>query len=183
MNRPPIIGLLRFSTLPLYAQAQQPDVAKLKADAQKVVSIIGGDKAKIQTYCQINHLGEQIGEANEEQDKKKVEALSRKVSELEKQLGPEYAALVNGLKEVDPNSPEGDEISSILENTRRLLSGLTAIVQAPKKAEIRAPGGIANRGPKSASKNRLRSKRKTLQPSSISRPPRLTRCLPPLRLN
>jgi len=165
MNRPPIIGLLRFSTLPLYAQAQQPDVAKLKADAQKVVSIIGGDKAKIQTYCQINHLGERI------------------VSELEKQLGPEYAALVNGLKEVDPNSPEGDEISSILENTRRLLSGLTAIVQAPKKAEIRAPGGIANRGPKSASKNRLRSKRKTLQPSSISRPPRLTRCLPPLRLN
>ena len=183
MNRPPIIGLLRFSTLPLYAQAQQPDVAKLKADAQKVVSIIGGDKATSQTYCQINHLGEQIGEANEEQDKKKVEALSKKVSELEKKLGPEYAALVNSLKEVDPNSPEGDEISSILENTRRLLSGLTAIVQAPKKAEIRAPGGIANRGPKSASKNRLRSKRKTLQPSSISRPPRLTRCLPPLRLN
>src|SRR6516162_5497474 len=115
--------------------------------------------------------------------KRKLRRCPGKVSESEKQLGPEYAALVNGLKEVDPNSPEGDEISSILENTRRLLSGLTAIVQAPKKAEIRAPGGIANRGPKSASKNRLRSKRKTLQPSSISRPPRLTRCLPPLRLN
>jgi len=63
--------------VPLYAHAQQPDMVKLKADAQKVVSIIGGDKAKSQTYCQINHLGEQIGEANEEQDKKKVEALSR----------------------------------------------------------------------------------------------------------
>jgi hypothetical protein len=30
--------------MPLCAQAQQPDAAKLKADAQKVVSIISGDK-------------------------------------------------------------------------------------------------------------------------------------------
>ena len=45
---------------------------------------------------------------------RKAEALSRKVSELEKKLGPEYVALV-GLKDVDPNSPEGAEISSILE--------------------------------------------------------------------
>ena len=89
-------------------------MAKLKADAQKVVSIISGDKAKTQAYCEINDLGGQIGEANEDQDNKKAEALSRKVSELEKKLGPEYVALV-GLKDVDPNSPEGAEISSILE--------------------------------------------------------------------
>jgi hypothetical protein len=37
------------------------------------------------------------------------------VIELEKNLGPEYVALINGLKDVDPNSPEGTEISSILE--------------------------------------------------------------------
>ena len=110
-----IVAILVMATLPLYAQAQQPDMAKLKADAQKVVSIISGDKAKTQTYCQINNLGEQIGEANEEQDNKKAEALSQKVIELEKNLGPEYVALVNGLKDVDPNSPEGAEISSILE--------------------------------------------------------------------
>jgi hypothetical protein len=115
MNQLLIVVVLTLSTPSLYAQGAQPDSAKLKADAQKVVSIIKGDKTKTQTYCQINYLGEQIGEANEEQDKKKVEALSRKVSELEKKLGPEYVALVNGLKDVDPNSPEGDEISSILE--------------------------------------------------------------------
>jgi hypothetical protein len=67
------------------------------------------------SYCQINYLGEQIGEANEEQDNRKAEALSQKVSELEKKLGPEYVALANGLKDVDPNSPEGAEISSILQ--------------------------------------------------------------------
>jgi hypothetical protein len=115
MNRLLIVAILLTSTATMFAQGQQPDVAKLKADAQKVVSIISGDKAKTQTYCQINDLGGQIGEANEEQDNKKTEALSRKVSELEKKLGPEYVALVNGLKDVDPNSPEGAEISSILE--------------------------------------------------------------------
>ena len=110
-----IVAILIISRAPLYAQGEQPNIAKLKADAQKVVSIISGDKAKTQTYCQINNLGEQIGEANEEQDNKKAEALSQKVIELEKNLGPEYVALVNGLKDVDPNSPEGAEISSILE--------------------------------------------------------------------
>ena len=50
MNRLLIVAILIISTLPLYAQGQQPDVAKLKADAQKVVSIISGDKAKTQTY-------------------------------------------------------------------------------------------------------------------------------------
>jgi hypothetical protein len=115
MNRLLIVSILLISAVPEYAQGQQPNMAKLKADAQKVVSIIGGDKAKTQTYCQINDLGGQIGEAGEEQDNKKTEALSRKVSELEKKLGPEYVALVDGLKDVDPNSPEGVEISSILE--------------------------------------------------------------------
>jgi hypothetical protein len=115
MNRLLIVAILIISRAPLYAQGEQPNIAKLKADAQKVVSIISGDKAKTQTYRQINNLGEQIGEANEEQDNKKAEALSQKVIELEKNLGPEYVALINGLKDVDPNSPEGTEISSILE--------------------------------------------------------------------
>ena len=53
MYRLLIVGILIISTMPLCAQAQQPDAAKLKADAQKVVSIISGDKAKTQTYCQI----------------------------------------------------------------------------------------------------------------------------------
>jgi len=52
----------------LDAQAQQPDVAKLRADAQKVVSVIKGDKAKTQAYCQINDLDDQIGEAERQKD-------------------------------------------------------------------------------------------------------------------
>ena len=41
---------LVLNTMPLFAQGQQPNVAKLKADAQKVVTIISSDTAKFHTY-------------------------------------------------------------------------------------------------------------------------------------
>jgi hypothetical protein len=109
-----VVAILVIPTVPLYAQGQEPNVAKLKADAQKVVSIIKGDKAKTRAYCQINELAEQIGEAQQEKDSKKAEELSRQVMELEIKLGPDYLTLANGLKDVDPNSPQAKEIDSIL---------------------------------------------------------------------
>ena len=115
MKRLLIVGILLISTAPLYAQLQQQNIAKLKADAQKVVSIIKGDKAKMQTFCQINDLGDQIGEADEQKDRKKAEALAQKMNELEKQMGPEYLALVEATKDLDPNSNEGQEIESLFE--------------------------------------------------------------------
>jgi hypothetical protein len=114
MKRPLIVAISLICAAPLYAQDQQPDTANLKADAQKLVSIIRGDKAKTQVYCEINDLGEQIGEADQRMDDNKADALSRQVTELEKKLGPEYFVLANHLTHVDPNSPEGREIDSIL---------------------------------------------------------------------
>ena len=114
MNWLLIVAILVICTVPLYAQGQQPDAAKLKEDAQKVVGIIKGDKAKTEAYCQINKLAEQIGEADQEKASKKAEALSRQIFELEIKMGPEYIALANGLKDIDPNSPQGQEINSIL---------------------------------------------------------------------
>jgi hypothetical protein len=114
MNRLLFLGLFLASSTPLYAQGAQPDAAKLKADAQRVLSIIKGDKAKTAAYCQINELAEQIGEAQQEKDSKKAEELSRQVMELEIKLGPDYLTLANGLKDLDPNSPQAKEIDSIL---------------------------------------------------------------------
>jgi hypothetical protein len=114
MKTPLIVATSLICAAPLYAQDQQPNTAKLKADAQRVVSIIQSDKAKTQVYCEINDLGEQIGDADQRMDDGKAEALSRQVTELEKKLGPEYLALANDLNNVDPNSPEGREIDSIL---------------------------------------------------------------------
>jgi hypothetical protein len=114
MKTPLTFAISLICAAPLYAQDQQPNTAKLKADAQRVVSIIKGDKARAQVYCEINDLGEEIGEADQRMDDNKAEALSRQVTELEKKLGPEYFALANALNNVDPNSPEGRDIESIL---------------------------------------------------------------------
>ena len=88
MNKTLIVSILLIAEAPIYAQDQQSTAIKLKADAQKVVSIIKGDKAKTQVYCEINDLGEQIGEADQKKDDKNAEALSQQVTELEKNWVP-----------------------------------------------------------------------------------------------
>ncbi|MGA7737514.1 MAG: hypothetical protein WCB22_19015, partial [Pseudolabrys sp.] len=108
MNLKRIVAILLIVALPLCAQAQKSTAAKVtKADVQKVVKIISGDKAKVQTYCDIGKLNEQIEEANEKKDIKKTEELSQQIDALGKKLGPEYAALMDGLQEVDPESEDG----------------------------------------------------------------------------
>ena len=112
MNRVLIVGILIISTAPLYAQGAQPDTAKLRADAQKVVSIISSDKAKTQTFCQMVIVGKQIDESIQEKDNKKAAELAQNLNDLEKNLGPEYVALVDALRNTDLNSKEAQEIIS-----------------------------------------------------------------------
>jgi len=56
MNRLLIVAILIIYAVPLHVQAQHADLAKLKADAQRIVRVIGGDRAKTQAYCQIHSL-------------------------------------------------------------------------------------------------------------------------------
>jgi ABC-type transporter Mla subunit MlaD len=114
MNRLLIFGTLLISTVPLCAQGPQPNIAKLKADARNLVGIIGSDKTKTQTYCQIDDLSEQLLQAVQEKDRKKANALAEKIAELNKKMGPEFAALIDIEKHVDLNSRDGQEIGSIV---------------------------------------------------------------------
>jgi len=106
-----IVATLLISTAPLYAQPQQQNVAKLKADARNLVGIIGSDKTKTQTYCQIL---DSIAQLDREKDSKKANALSQKIDQLQKQLGPEFLAVTSGLRHLDLNSPDGREIILII---------------------------------------------------------------------
>src|SRR5450759_4251178 len=105
MNLKLIAAILVIAAVPVCAQAQKPSAANVtKADAQKVVKMISGDKAKTQTYCDMAKLGEQIEQANEKKDTKKADELSQKMDELSAKLGPEYAALMDGMQDMDANS-------------------------------------------------------------------------------
>jgi hypothetical protein len=117
MNRLLMSLFLLASTVPLYAQAQQPNAAKFKADAQKVVSIISRDKLKAQTYCEIAELNDQI---DQEGNPAKAEELSQKIDNLEGKLGPDFMALVHRLSDIDPDSRDAQEIRSVIETLNDL---------------------------------------------------------------
>jgi hypothetical protein len=91
LNRLLIAAIFVISTAPLYAQRQQQNVAKLKADARNLVGIIGSDKTKTLTYCQIHELSEQLILAVDENDRKKANALAEKIAECLKKWVPNLA--------------------------------------------------------------------------------------------
>lgn len=103
-------AILLIAAGPVYAQVKSaPRVSK--DDAHNVATIISGDKAKTKAYCDIQKLGEQMDQAYENRNLKLVDELSEKIEKLEKNLGPEYAALVDGLEQLDPERDQlGGEI-------------------------------------------------------------------------
>jgi len=98
------------------AQGQQPSADQLKAHARNTVKIIGGDKQKIETYCELNDLTNQFDQAVEEKDTKKAGEVSQKGEELLRKLGPEFAALADGINGVNLSYQDTREIGSIIGN-------------------------------------------------------------------
>jgi hypothetical protein len=87
------------------------------------VTIISGDKAKIQSYCEIQTLGEQMERAYEKRNLELVDELLQKIETMEKTLGPEYVALMEGLDLVDPEKDKlGAEMLSIVASLDRLCT-------------------------------------------------------------
>jgi hypothetical protein len=109
------VAIAAIAALTVGAQAQPKPKKVTKADAQKVVALISADKAKTQIYCDMAKLGEQIDQADQKKDSKKVEELGTKMDEMTQKLGPEYAALMDGLQGMDPESKEGKDIGAVLD--------------------------------------------------------------------
>jgi mevalonate kinase len=118
VNLKSIFAILVIVAAPVCAQAQKPT----RADAQRVFEIITGDEAKTQVFCDIGKLGDQMEQANKEGDSKKVEELTLKAEELGRELGPEYATLMNGIQDVDPDSEDGQQISATLQALDKLCA-------------------------------------------------------------
>jgi hypothetical protein len=84
------------------------------ADAQKVVEMISTDVVKLQTYCEIGKLEDEMANAEEANDVKVIEALISKSEALAQQIGPEYLKLVEGLELIDPKSTEAEKFAAVL---------------------------------------------------------------------
>ena len=105
MNLKLNVAILLIAAVPAYAQAQNRTIpTATKSDAHKVATIIRSDKAKTQTYCEINKVSDQMNQAYGKNDKKTVDELSQKIERLEKILCPEYIALMDGLQKLGPEN-------------------------------------------------------------------------------
>jgi len=127
MNVKLIIAVAALAALPALAQAQQkgaPPPAKAapaakapsKAEVQKVVNQIKGDKTKLDSYCQIGKLGDQAQAAAEKKDQKKMEDINKQVDALSQKVGPDYVKLMGTMEEVDPDSKEGKELIALFDS-------------------------------------------------------------------
>ena len=119
MNLKLLVVATLFVAVPLvaFAQKDEPTDQSPKptlADAQKVVEMISTDTVKLQTYCEIGKLEDEMANAEETNDTKAVEALISKTEALAQQIGPEYVKLLEGLELIDPKSPEGEKFAAVL---------------------------------------------------------------------
>ena len=107
-----IVTILVVAAVPVCAQAQKQSAAVTKRDAQKVVRIIGGDKAKTRPYCDMVKLGEQIEQANDKKDNKTVDELSEEIGRATK-TGSRICR-INGWASEQVRSPK--ELVAVLDN-------------------------------------------------------------------
>jgi hypothetical protein len=118
MNLKLVLVVTLIAARPLVAFAQKDDpvdhVPKLSIqDAQKVAQTISNDKIKLQAYCEIGKLQEELEKAEEKNETKAIDALGAKIDNLQQQVGPEYARIMDGLEQVDPNSSEGQKFAAV----------------------------------------------------------------------
>jgi hypothetical protein len=118
MNLKLLVAVTLFAAIPVAASAQSDAPANKVpkptiADAQKLAQLVSGDKAKLQAYCDIGKLQDQMEKAEQKNDTKALDALGAKADALAQQIGPEYSKVMDGLEEVDPNSAEGKQYTAV----------------------------------------------------------------------
>ena len=117
-----VFAVAALAALPVLAQAQQkggpPPAAKppTKADVQKVVNQIKGDKTKLDAYCQIAKLGDQMQAAAEKKDQKKMDDLNKQADALGQKIGPDYIKVTAAMEDVDPDSKDGKDLMALFDS-------------------------------------------------------------------
>ena len=119
MNLKLIVAFSMIAAVPGWAQAQEPR-AITNAEAQNLIETISGDEAKTQAYCDIIKLGDQIEQAEQKEDN--TDELYRQRDELAEKLGSGFVTLMNGLRDVDPNSEVGQANGAIMQATIETLN-------------------------------------------------------------
>jgi hypothetical protein len=120
-----VLAVCAFAAIPALAQAQPggppPNAPKpTKAEIQKVVQTISGDKTKSQQYCEIGKLNQRMAEADQKNDTKTLETLGRQADDIAQKLGPEFIKFMDALDAVDDKTSEGKDLIAAVETLDKL---------------------------------------------------------------
>ena len=103
-------ALLAALSSPAFAQDKgQAPAPATKAEVQKLVDAVKGDKAKLEAFCKAMKLDEEAAAASEKNDQKKVEELSKQMDEAGKKVSPDFDKIMSGLDE--NTSPLVEEVA------------------------------------------------------------------------
>jgi hypothetical protein len=104
----------RMAPPPGPPQQQQAAPKPTEAQVQKVVATISADKTKMDSYCKLAKLQQQMSTLDEKKDAKKMQALAQQADGEAQKLGPDFEKMMDGLEQVDENSAEGKKFAAIL---------------------------------------------------------------------
>lgn len=93
------VAIMAALSAPAFAQQEKAPPPASKADVQKLVDTIKGDKGKMAQFCQVMKLDEQAAAASEKNDQKKVDELSKQEDELGQKISPDFDKVMSGLGE------------------------------------------------------------------------------------
>ena len=82
------VAVIAALTAPAFAAEEKAPPPASKADVQKLVDTIKGDKAKLAQFCEVMKLDEQAAAASEKNDQKKVEEISKQEEEARQKDQP-----------------------------------------------------------------------------------------------
>jgi hypothetical protein len=85
-----------------------------EAQVRRVVQVVSADKAKLDVYCKVVKLQQQMGTLDEKKDMKKLQDLGNQADAEAQKLGPEFGQVMEGLEQIDENSAEGKKFAAIL---------------------------------------------------------------------
>src|SRR5215471_12342678 len=116
MFRNTLIGVAIFAGTTVAAVGQEEPTNQTQrptlADVQHLAERIGGDKSKLSAYCELGKLHDETRQAVQYNDTNAIAAVAAKTDDFERQLGPEYDEVLNGLDQIDFSSDEGRQIAA-----------------------------------------------------------------------
>jgi hypothetical protein len=112
------VAILAATTLGAGAEgepADQPPKPTL-TDVRHLADEIAGDKSKLESYCSLGKLHDEMQQAVENNDLHAIDALTERINTFEQTLGPEYDRVIDGLDQIDLNTAEGQHLADVFKS-------------------------------------------------------------------